>query len=99
MVKNLPANGGDAGDMGSIPGLRGSPGEGTTTHSSTLAWENSMDKGVWVGCSPWSCKELDTAECLSMHACHLSCVHLIIRPAKEPRSPEDEIFFNRMQIK
>ena len=39
MVKDLPANGGDAGDMGSIPGLRGSPGEGTTTHSSTLAWE------------------------------------------------------------
>ena len=26
MVKNLPANGGDIRDMGSIPGSRGSPG-------------------------------------------------------------------------
>ena len=25
--------------MGSIPGLGGSPGEGTATHSSFLAWE------------------------------------------------------------
>ena len=28
MVKNLSANAGDAGDKGSIPGSRGSPGEG-----------------------------------------------------------------------
>ena len=28
VVKNLPANGGDTGDVGSIPGLRGSPGGG-----------------------------------------------------------------------
>jgi len=35
VVKNLPAN---AGDPGSIPGSRGSPGEGMVTHSSILAW-------------------------------------------------------------
>ena len=28
VVKNLPANAGDAGDVDSIPGLRRSPGEG-----------------------------------------------------------------------
>ena len=28
MVKNLPANAGDTGDSGSIPGSGGSPGEG-----------------------------------------------------------------------
>ena len=36
MIKNRPAN---AGDAGSIPGLGRSPGEGMTTHSSILAWE------------------------------------------------------------
>ena len=35
MVKNTPAN---AGDAGSIPGLGRSPGEEMATHSSVLAW-------------------------------------------------------------
>ena len=39
MVKNLPANAGDARDMGSIPGLGRSPGVGNGTHSSILAWK------------------------------------------------------------
>ena len=39
MAKHLPANAGDAGDMGSIPGLgRSSRGE-NATHSSILAWK------------------------------------------------------------
>ena len=37
MVKNLPANAGDAGDMGLIPGSGRSLERDTTTHSST--WE------------------------------------------------------------
>ena len=36
VVKNLPANKGDA-DL--IPGLGRSPGEGNGNHSSVLAWE------------------------------------------------------------
>ena len=36
MVKNPPAN---TGDVGSIPGLERSPGEGNGNHSSILAWE------------------------------------------------------------
>ena len=40
VVKNLPANAGDAGDTGSIPGLERSPGVGNgKTHSSILAWK------------------------------------------------------------
>jgi hypothetical protein len=35
MVKNLSRN---AGDLGSIPGLRRYPGKGKATHSSLLAW-------------------------------------------------------------
>ena len=36
----------DAGDMGLIPGLGRSPGEGNGTHSSILAWRIS-DRGAW----------------------------------------------------
>ena len=36
VVKNPPANAGDARDKGSIPGLERSPGGGMTTHSSSL---------------------------------------------------------------
>ena len=44
VVKNPPGN---AGDMGSIPGLERSPGvgNGNPLHYSHL--ENSMDRGVW----------------------------------------------------
>ena len=37
VVKNLPANAENARDLGSIPGLGGSPGEGNGNHSSILA--------------------------------------------------------------
>ena len=38
MVKNPPANSGEAGGTGLILGLGRSPGEGIATHSSILAW-------------------------------------------------------------
>ena len=38
MVKNLPANAGDAGDLGLILGSGTSMEEGIATHSSVLAW-------------------------------------------------------------
>ena len=37
-LKYLPDNAGDARDVGSIPGLGRSPGEGRATHYSLLAW-------------------------------------------------------------
>ena len=45
VVKNPPANGGDARDAGLIPGSGRSPGEGMATHSSILAWK--MIRGAW----------------------------------------------------
>ena len=39
MVKNLPANTGDARDTRSIPGSGRSPAEGNGNHSSILVWE------------------------------------------------------------
>ena len=47
IVKNLPANAGDTGDTGSIPGLGRSPGEG---HGNPLQYsylETPMDRGAW----------------------------------------------------
>ena len=47
MVKNLPANVGDMGGVGSIPGLGRSPeiGNDNSLHYSCL--ENPMDRGAW----------------------------------------------------
>ena len=47
MVKNIPANAGDARDVGSIPGLGRSPGEenGNLLQHSCLG--NPMDRGAW----------------------------------------------------
>ena len=39
VAKNPPANAGDKGDLGSIPGSGRSPGEGMATHSSILVWK------------------------------------------------------------
>ena len=43
-VKNTPAN---AGDMGSIPGWRRSPGEGNGNVLQYSCWENPMDREAW----------------------------------------------------
>ena len=42
MVKNLPANASDAGDMGSIPGSERSPGEGNGNLLQYSCLENPM---------------------------------------------------------
>ena len=47
MVKNLPANAGVAGDMGSIPGLGRSPGVGNGNPCQYSCLENSIDRGAW----------------------------------------------------
>ena len=47
MVKNTTANAGDSGDMGSVPGLGRSPGEGNSNSLQYFCLENSMDRGPW----------------------------------------------------
>ena len=46
VVKNLPANAGDARHMGSIPGLGRSPGGGSGNPLQYFYLENSMDRGA-----------------------------------------------------
>ena len=47
VVKNLPTNEGDVRDMGLIPGLGKSPGEGKGDPLQYSCLENSKDRGAW----------------------------------------------------
>ena len=47
VIKNLPANGGDARDTGLIRELGRSPGEGNGNPLQYSSLENSMDRGAW----------------------------------------------------
>ena len=56
MVKNPPAN---AGDADAIPGLEDPLGKEMAIHSSILAWEIPWTEEP-LGYSPWGCKDSDT---------------------------------------
>ena len=43
----------NAGDLGSIPGLGGSPGEGNDNPLQCSCLENSMERGAWRAPGPW----------------------------------------------
>ena len=60
----------NVGDLGSIPGLGGSPGEGNGNPLQYSCLENPMDGGTWLGYSPWGHKESDTTE--RLHSLMLS---------------------------
>ena len=47
MVKNSPANAGDGGDMGSIPGSGRPPGGGHDNTPQYSCLENPMVRGAW----------------------------------------------------
>ena len=47
MVKNLPANEEDSGDMGLIPGLGKSPGGGNGNSLQYSSLGNPKDRGAW----------------------------------------------------
>ena len=47
VVKNLPTNAGDAGDVSLIPGLGRSPGGGNGSPLQYSCLENPMDGGAW----------------------------------------------------
>ena len=59
VVKNPPAN---AGDAGSIPGLGRTPEEGSGYPLQYSCLENPMDRGVWRALADKSSKESDMTE-------------------------------------
>ena len=63
VVKNRPANAGDARDAGSIPGMGKSPAEGNGNPLQYSCLRHPMEREVWwVICSPWGQKELYITE-------------------------------------
>ena len=69
VVKNPPANGGVAGDAGSVTGL-GRPleeGNGNPLQYSCLG--NPMKRGTWQATVHGGHKESDMTELLSIHTC------------------------------
>ena len=62
VVKNLPAS---VGDMGLIPGLGRSPGEGNGNPLQYSCLENPMDRGAWWATVYRVAKELDMTQGLN----------------------------------
>ena len=62
LVKNLPANAGEAKDRGVIPALGRSPGEGNGNSLQYSCLENSVDGGAWRAKAHRVAKELDPAK-------------------------------------
>ena len=62
MVKNLPANAGDARDAGLSPGLARSTGGENGNSPQYSCLENPHGQRGLVGISPWGCKESDMTE-------------------------------------
>ena len=67
MVKNLPANAGDTRDMGLIPVLGRSPGEGNGNPLQYSCLDNPMDKGAWQATVHRVTKNWIQLKQLSMH--------------------------------
>ena len=57
MVKNLPANAGDARDTGSITRLGRSLGQGHDNSLQYSSLENPMDREAWKGLTQWDMTE------------------------------------------
>ena len=62
VVKNPPANAGDARDLGSIPGSGRSPGETNGDPFQYSCLGNPMDRGAWQATVHRVTKESDTTQ-------------------------------------
>ena len=56
VVKTPPVNAGDAGDVGSVSGLRRSPGEGNSNPLHYSCLKNSMNREAWQATVHWAAK-------------------------------------------
>ena len=75
--KEFAFNAGGTRDMGLIPASGRSLGEGNGNPLQYSCLENSMDRGVWWGYSPWSCNESDTTwACSHMCIYIYMCIHI-----------------------
>ena len=80
VVKNPPANAGDARDADLVPGSGRPPGGGNGNPLQYSCLENPMEKGRLLGYSPWVGKEWDMTEQLSknIHTHFSSTRYLVV---------------------
>ena len=71
MVKNLPANAGDARDIGLIPGLRRSPEVGNGKPLQYSCLENSVEGGAWRATVHEASKSLTQLSIHAMQQCNM----------------------------
>ena len=68
VILNFPGGSGgkesacDEGDLGSVPGLGTSPGEGHGSQLQILAWKIPMGRKAWWATVAWCLKESDVTE-------------------------------------
>ena len=67
VAKNPPADAGEAGDMGLIPGSGISPGEGNGNRLQYSCLENLMDRGAWQATIRRVAKSFTRLKRLSIH--------------------------------
>ena len=67
MVKNPPANAGDAGDMSSIPESERSTGGGSGNPLQYSCLGNPTERGAWQATVYGGCKESDTTKRAHTH--------------------------------
>ena len=98
VVKNPPANAGEARDIGLIPGSRRSPGEGNGNALHYSCLENFMDRGAWW--PPWGCKGSDTNEQLSTrhHNNNIDIVPMLYIRAQNLFIPRVIFFYLNLQL-
>ena len=95
VVKNPPANIGDAGDTGLIPESRRSPGGGNGNPLQYSAWKIPWTEGPGEDCRPWGHMELDMTERLSTHRKAL----IVLKLSKSIQRYEEICIVLRMWIK
>ena len=97
MVKNLPANAGDAGDPGLIPGSGRSPGGGHDNPLQYSCLENPMNRGTWWATVHGVSKGSDTTKVTKRTHTH---AHTHTHTRKQKNSDEHfgqpNIFFFRL---
>ena len=77
MAKNPSANAEDAGDMGSIPRLVQSPGDGSGEPLQYYCLKNSMDRGAWQA-TIHRVAESDTTQRLSTHITQSKVIFVVL---------------------
>ena len=75
------------GEVNSISGSGGCPGEGNGYAHQCSCLQNPMDRGAWLGYSPWSCRESDSTKWLTLYLfIHLAQYFLFKRPFSPNKS-------------